>query len=1392
MCRSTCSRPSTVLIASSALAALVSYAHALAPGEVLSHRKISDTQGNFTSTLDDFDGFGHSMALLGDLDGDGVGDLAVGVPLDDDGGNDGPGDSGGNRGAVWVLFLNDDGTVKSHNKISDTQGNFTGELTNGDRFGWSVARLGDLDGDGVGDLAVGAIRDDDGGGGVGANRGAVWVLFLNDDGTVKSHQKISSTEGGFGVLLDPVDNFGWSTASLGDLDGDGVGDLAVGAWLDDDGGLNRGAVWVLFLNNDGTVKSHQKISSTEGGFLGTLDDNDRFGNALASLGDLDGDGVGDLAVGALRDDDGGADHGALWVLFLNDDGTVKSHQKISNTEGGFFGTLDDFDRFGNSVTFLGDLDVDGVGDLAVGTFLDDDGGTDRGAVWVLFLNDDGTVKLEQKISNTEGGFTGILNDIDLFGAPVAFLGDLDGDGVGDLAVGATGDDDGGTDRGAAWVLFLNGDGTVNSHQKISDTPEGFADTLDDVDFFGTSVAALGDLDGDGVGDLAVGTRLDDEGGTNRGAVWMLFLNADDTVKSYQKISDNQGGFTGVLDDFDEFGASVAALGDLDGDGVGDLAVGARLDDDGGADHGAVWVLFLNADGTVKAHQKISSTQGGFTGTLDESEWFGYSSASLGDLDGDGVGDLVAGAPFDDDGGGVTSNRGALWVLFLNGDGTVKNHQKISDTEGGFTGILDDGDEFGTSFASLGDLDGDGVGDLAVGAMFDDDGGTDHGAVWVLFLNADGTVKAHQKISSTQGGFTGTLDGGDRFGRSLASLGDLDGDGVGDLAVAAVRDDDGGTNRGAVWVLFLNTDGTVKSHQKISNTQGGFAGTLDNQDRFGRSFAFLGDVDGDGVGDLAVGADGDDDGGPARGAVWVLSLDGVPTINFDPPNETPAAGAANRVATGDLDGDGDTDVVIVIPGEPGSNGNIQVFLNQGNDVDGVWLGLDANDPVPVGTDPSGIAVGLLNDDTHLDVVVTNAGDDTITILLNSGAGDGSFLPSSVIAVGDSPSAVITANFNPIDGITDIAVANRNDNNLSILTRKAGGVFVVTDTVPTGGVAPLALDASDIDNDKCPDIVGINSLFAFAKESPGPQPGSVFGIHNQAGVFDAAVNYPIGNGPSDVDTGDLDGDGFADIAAVNFNDDTASLLINLTDGTFGTPVELAVGDEPQAIHIADLDGDGDQDLAVVAIDPVIGPAVQVFLNISVESSELVFGEPIAFGIDADPNFVASADFNNDGLIDLVTVNDDDGPTGGSVTVLLNNPPPEASCLGITSEQVVCHGDGSTFTYTVEGINACTGALDTFTFTASGGAVGEDFCFTLLVATDGFCCTTEQCVTVPDCSPACDLDGDGVVGITDFLALFVAWGPCSDCATPQACPADFDGDCAVGITDLLTLLEHWGAAP
>ncbi len=411
---------------------------------------------------------------------------------------------------------------------------------------------------------------------------------------------------------------------------------------------------------------------------------------------------------------------------------------------------------------------------------------------------------------------------------------------------------------------------VRSHQKISDTEGGFTGILDNNDYWGRNVSSIGDLDGDGVVDLAVGSRYDDDGGTDRGAVWILFLNSDGTVKNHQKISDTEGDFTGTLSNDGGFGYSFRSIGDLDVDGVTDIVVATMRDDDNGTNAGAIWVLFLNSNGTVKSHQKITENQGGFTGNLDSHDWFGSSISLLDDLDGDGVDDLAVGAAGDDDGG---IEHGAVWILFMNTDGTVKSYQKISDTQGGFTGVLDQSDFFGNhQSAGISDLDGDGITELAVTANNDDDSGTDSGAIWILFLNANGTVKAHQKITENQGGFNDTLSDLDHFGAGASAVGDIDADGISDLIVGSARNDDGGTNRGAFWILFLNSNGTVKDHRKISDTSGNFQGDLDDEDNFGCSLTCPGDLDGDGCIDFIAGAWGDDDGGTGRGAVYVLFME----------------------------------------------------------------------------------------------------------------------------------------------------------------------------------------------------------------------------------------------------------------------------------------------------------------------------------------------------------------------------------------------------------------------------------------------------------------------------------------------------------------------------------------
>jgi cysteine-rich repeat protein len=141
---------------------------------------------------------------------------------------------------------------------------------------------------------------------------------------------------------------------------------------------------------------------------------------------------------------------------------------------------------------------------------------------------------------------------------------------------------------------------------------------------------------------------------------------------------------------------------------------------------------------------------------------------------------------------------------------VKAEQQINQAVGVFGGDLEAGDEFGISLAGIGDLDGDGVEDLAVGTCGDDEGGTNQGAVWTLFLNPDGTVKGSQKLSSDAGTFPREIDDGDEFGFAVAQIGDFNGDSVVDLAVTAIGDDDTDRN-GAIWPAFLDSGAAALPH-----------------------------------------------------------------------------------------------------------------------------------------------------------------------------------------------------------------------------------------------------------------------------------------------------------------------------------------------------------------------------------------------------------------------------------------------------------------------------------------------------------------------------------------------------------------------------------------------------
>lgn len=366
--------------------------------------------------------------------------------------------------------------------------------------------------------------------------------------------KIEEGSGGFTAGLESGDRFSRDHDVAGDINGDGVLDLVIGARSDDDGATDAGAVYILFMNTDGTVQSNQKISMLEGGFNETLIESNFFGYGVAGIGDYNNDGIPDIAVSSALS----STSNALYIIHLNANGTVKSYVKNENI-------------IAQGLTAIGDLNNDGRIDLVACDPNSNDGGSNRGAIRILFLDDTSKVITEDivKISTTTGNFgTGLENGDAFGGREVAMLGDIDNDGTKELAVGAFKSDAG---KGAIWILSLNKTNyNVVSKIKITEGLNGFNDTLStDVNANGSfgaqighAMCAPGDLNGDGVPDLITGANQQ-----NNGDGYILYLNSDKTVKTYTKINENSGGFDLALETDERFSRSISFIGDLRGDGT---------------------------------------------------------------------------------------------------------------------------------------------------------------------------------------------------------------------------------------------------------------------------------------------------------------------------------------------------------------------------------------------------------------------------------------------------------------------------------------------------------------------------------------------------------------------------------------------------------------------------------------------------------------------------------------------------------------------------------------------------------------------------------------------------------------------------------------------------------
>ncbi len=723
--------------------------------------------------------FGRAVATAGDVNGDGYSDVIVGAPWNDNGETD--------EGRVYVYLGSGSGPASSPAWTAESD-------QPGAAFGISASAAGDVDGDGYSDVIVGAYLHDNG----QTDEGRAYVYLGSASGLASAPAWTAES--------DPSSyaRFGISVGTAGDVNGDGYSDVIVGAdgydtsqsWTDE------GRAYVYLGSASGLAASPAWAAAGDQWFA-------NFGIAVATAGDVDGDGYADVIVGAYAYDNGESDEGRAYVYLGSASGLASS--PVSTVESQQSGAY-----FGVSVATAGDVNGDGYSDVIVGADWYDNGETDEGRAYVYLGSTSGlaaspgwTAESDQASAN--------------FGWSVAMAGDVNGDGYSDVIVGAYLYDNGQTDEGRAFLHLGSASGLASSPAWTGESNQASA-------FFGWTVAAAGDVNGDGYSDVIVGAPYHDNGQTDEGRTYVYSGSASGlsafpvwTAESDQASS--------------SFGYSVATAGDVNGDGYSDVIVGATQYDNGQTDEG-------RASGYLGSASGLSAVAG-WTAESDQSGAnFGRSVATAGDVNGDGYSDVIVGAFFYDN-GQTDEGRASVYLGSASGLSAVAGWTAESDQAGA---------RFGNSVATAGDVNGDGYSDVIVGAYFHDNGQTDEGRASVYLGSASGLASspAWTAESNQALGY---------FGNSVATAGDVNGDGYSDVIVGAYLYDNGQTDEGRASLYLGSASG-------LSAVEGWTAESDQAGARLGSSVATAGDVNGDGYSDVIVGAPYLDSGQPDEGRAFV--------------------------------------------------------------------------------------------------------------------------------------------------------------------------------------------------------------------------------------------------------------------------------------------------------------------------------------------------------------------------------------------------------------------------------------------------------------------------------------------------------------------------------------------
>ena len=457
--------------------------------------------------------------------------------------------------------------------------------------------------------------------------------------------------------IDADDFSGVSVSGAGDINGDGIDDLIIGARGADPNGDNyAGESYVVFGRASGfsTALELSSLNGSDGFKLNGVDADDVSGYSVSRAGDINGDGIDDLIIGAFRaDPNGDNDAGESYVVFGKRENFSAALElsSLDGTDGFKLNGIDALDFSGISVSRAGDINGDGIDDLIIGAYGEN---TFTGKSYVVFgKKENFSATLELSSLNGNNGF--VLNGIDTLdfsGRSVSSAGDINGDGIDDLIIGANeADPNGDSAAGESYVVFgQTTDFSSVLNLSSLDDSDGFKlNGIDANDYSGGSISSAGDINGDGLADLIIGAWGAAPNGNSKAGESYVVFGKRESFSAALELSglDGSNGFKlNGIDTNDFSGASVSSAGDVNGDGIGDLIIGAwGAAPNGNSKAGESYVVFGKRESFNAAFEldSLDGTNGFILNGIEANDYSGFSVSSAGDVNGDGIDDLIIGA-----------------------------------------------------------------------------------------------------------------------------------------------------------------------------------------------------------------------------------------------------------------------------------------------------------------------------------------------------------------------------------------------------------------------------------------------------------------------------------------------------------------------------------------------------------------------------------------------------------------------------------------------------------------------------------------------------------------------------------------------------------------------------